>query len=364
MNRTIIRISYSIALILVLLSLPGTVLAQEKGVASRPLLVGAMVFPPLMQKTAQGGWTGFSAEIWQAVAQQMNVQFAFREYNSLESMLSALEKNEIDLIPSLQVRGRFEPTIDFSNSYLKSGLSIAVSADGEHTDFIRVFVSIFSGNNLHAITSLIVVSLLAGIIIWSFERRHNSEMFGDSHVRGVSNGIWWAIVTMTTVGYGDKAPKTIGGRAFALIWMIFSIIFISCFTANITSQLTVSEFKNKVQGFNDLYKVKAGCVAGSEGFDFLSKQGVAVIPFGSVHEGLLAIANKKIDAFVQDEILLKNLVKSEFPGRLQVVSGTFDEYFVSMALPLNSQFRKPINKALHEYMKTPHWAELLNRHVK
>lgn len=212
--------------------------------------------------------------------------------------------------------------------------------------------------------SLIFVSLMAGTIIWSFERRHNREMFGDSHVKGVCNGIWWAIVTMTTVGYGDKAPKTIGGRTFALIWMIFSIIFISCFTASITSQQTMSRLKNKVQGFNDLYNVKVGCVIRSEGFDFLTQKGVAVIPFKTIQEGLLAIENKKIDAFVQDEIILKNLVKSEFPGRLRVVSGTFDEYFVSMALPLNSQLRKPINKALQECMNTPNWAELMNRHIK
>lgn len=351
-------------LIVLLLFSPASVLAQDEGIASRPIIVGAMVFPPLMQKAANEGWTGFSADIWQAVAQQINVPFKFREFESFESMLNALEKNEIDVIPSVQVRGRFESKIDFSNSYLKSGLAIAVSTEGEHSDLTKVFVSIFSGNNLKTIMSLIFVSLLAGTIIWSFERRHNSEMFGDSHVRGVCNGIWWAIVTMTTVGYGDKAPKTIGGRTFALIWMIFSIIFISCFTASITSQQTMSRLKNKVQGFNDLYNVKVGCVIRSEGFDFLTQKGVAVIPFKTIQEGLLAIDNKKIDAFVQDEIILRNLVKSEFPGRLRVVSGTFDEYFVSMALPLNSQLRKPINKALQECMNTPSWAELMNRYIK
>ncbi len=56
-------------------------------------------------------------------------------------------------------------------------------------------------------------------------------MFGDGIVDGIGHGIWWAMMTMTTVGYSDKAPKTMGGRIIALIWMIFSIIFI----ANITT---------------------------------------------------------------------------------------------------------------------------------
>jgi voltage-gated potassium channel Kch len=95
---------------------------------------------------------------------------------------------------------------------------------------------------------------------------------------GIGHGIWWAMVTLTTVGYGDKAPKTAGERIVALIWMIFSIIFIASFTANITISLTINDLRGKVHGLNDLYNVRVGSVSRSEGFDFLTKQGIAVIP--------------------------------------------------------------------------------------
>jgi len=209
-----------------------------------------------------------------------------------------------------------------------------------------------------------LLSLITGIIVWSFERRKNSEMFGDGTVGGIGHGIWWAMVTMTTVGYGDKAPKTMGGRIVALIWMIFSIIFIACFTANITTSLTITELKGKVRGFNDLYNARVGSVPRSEGFDFLTKQGIAVIPFESIQAGLEGIANKGIDAFVLNEQILKDLVKREFPGRVQVLPGTFDEYFVSIALQDKSPLRKPVNKALLKFMKTQNWTELLNRYSK
>lgn len=43
---------------------------------------------------------------------------------------------------------------------------------------------------------------------------------------------------------------------------------------------------------------------------------------------------------------------------MQVLPGTFDNYFVSIALQDNSPFRKPVNKALLKFMKTQNWTEL------
>ena len=65
-----------------------------------------------------------------------------------------------------------------------------------------------------------------------------------------------------------------------------------------------------------------------------------------------------------DELILKHMVKREFPGRVQVVGGTFDEYFVSIALQQSSPLRKPINKTLLKFMKTESWNELLNRYIQ
>jgi len=343
---------------------PATSFSQNESSAPRVLLVGAIVSPPIYMKTADDRWEGLGVELWQAVAQQIGVPFEFREFSSLGHLLDALEKREIDVIPTLPVRERFESTMDFSQSYLKSGLSIAVPAEGIEYRWSRFFESIFLEHILKVIGLLMLLSLIAGIIAWLFERRNNSEMFGHGTVAGIGHGIWWAMVTMTTVGYGDKAPKTMGGRTIAMIWMIFSVIFIASFTANITTSLTISELRGKVRGFNDLYNARVGAISRSEGFDFLTKKGIAVITLESVQEGLAGVASKKIDAFVLDEQILKHLVKKEFPGRVQVLSQTYDEYFVSIALQQNRSLRKPINKALLKFMKTQSWTEMMNRYMQ
>ena len=346
------------------LLLPAAAFSQNQDGTPDVLRVGIIAVPPLSIKTADGQWEGFAVELWQAVAKRLGTPYEIQEFTTLEELLEALEKREIDLIPSLAVDERSESTMDFSQSYLKSGLAIAVAAEGYEFKWFHIFKSIFSIHILKAIGLLLVLSLITGVVVWGFERRRNSEMFGDGPVGGIGHGIWWAMVTMTTVGYGDKAPRTMGGRIIALAWMIFSIILIASFTANITTSLTMRELRGKVRGFDDLYHVRVGSVPGSEGFNYLTKRGVAVIPIKGVQEGLQGIAGKGVDALVLNEQILKYLTKNAFPGQVQVLPEIFDEYFVSIALQNKSQLRKPINKALLKFMKTQEWIELRNRYIQ
>jgi len=347
-----------------LLFLPENVFSQDDSVAPRKLVVGTIVAPPLYMKTADGQWEGFSIDIWQGVAQHMGVLSEFREYNGLGPLLAAIENGEIDVIPSLPAELRYEVTMDLSQSYYKSGLAIAVPAEGAGYRWMSVVAKIFSMDILMALGLLMLMSLTAGIIVCAFEKRRNREMFGEGAVKAIGHGIWWSIVTMTTVGYGDKAPKTIGGRIVAIIWMLFSIVFIASFTAKITASVTIGELQGKVRGFNDLYHARVGSISQSEASIFLINHGIAVMPFESIQEGLKDLAAKKIDAFVLNELILKYLVKNKFPGRVRVIPGTFDEYFVVIGLKEKSSLRKPINKALLKFMKTEKWSELLNRYIQ
>ena len=348
----------------VLLFLPEQAFAQDRTAAPRKLVVGTMVLPPLYVKTADNQWQGFGIELWQAIAQDLNILSEFREYSGFESLLDAIKNKEIDVIPSLPVEEGYESILDFSQSYLKSGLAIAVPGEGVSSRWMGVVASIFSRDIVKAVGLLLLISLAAGMVVWAFERRRNSDMFGEGTVKGIGHGIWWSFVTMTTVGYGDKAPKTMGGRIAALIWMLFSVVFISSFTASITTSLTMSELRGNIRGFDDLYKARVGSISQSEASDFLTNHGITVTLFESVQEGLQAVASKKIDALVMNEGILKYLVRNEFRGRIQVIPGTFDEYFVSIALQHRSPLRKPVNKALLKFMKTEKWSELMNRYSK
>ena len=73
---------------------------------------------------------------------------------------------------------------------------------------------------------IFVVMILGGLILRTLETGKITE--GE-------NPFWWAIVTMTTVGYGDFAPSTPEGRIFAVLVMFAGISFTAMFTAVISS---------------------------------------------------------------------------------------------------------------------------------
>jgi len=86
-------------------------------------------------------------------------------------------------------------------------------------------------NRLFWIVALIVmVVLISGNVILIFERAPDREEF-----KSPADGIWWAVVTLTTVGYGDHFPVTGAGRALGVVLMFSSIILVSLFTATVSS---------------------------------------------------------------------------------------------------------------------------------
>jgi voltage-gated potassium channel Kch len=79
--------------------------------------------------------------------------------------------------------------------------------------------------------STIVVATLAVVVISGVLMR----VFDHDEFDNVWIGMWWAIQTVTTVGYGDVAPKDVFGRLVASVVMLQGIAFIAIITAVITS---------------------------------------------------------------------------------------------------------------------------------
>jgi len=80
----------------------------------------------------------------------------------------------------------------------------------------------------------------------------------QANIHGFWEGIWWAIVTITTTGFGDRYPVTNGGRFLAILVMFGGIGLISILTATISSYFVESRLR-KGQGL-DKIKLKGHIV--------------------------------------------------------------------------------------------------------
>jgi polar amino acid transport system substrate-binding protein len=361
-HKMVIARVLGVAMLWIFTLSPVNVLAQADRATPDRVVAGTGDAPPFAMKTKDGRWEGLAIELWQRIAQKLGVQFELREY-SPDQLLDAVKRGEVDVIPALAVTEQHEMLMDLSLPFLTSGTAIAVAAEPTQHSWLRFAGRLVSLNVLPVIGLLILLSLTSGTIVWLFEARQNPDMFGGGTLRGIGLGIWWAVVTLTTVGYGDQTPKTMGGRMVALIWMFASVILIASFTAAITTSFTVGELQGKVRGLSDLPDVRVGSLSHSQALNFLAKRGIAVLPFEDAKDGLQAIVDKKIDAFVFNEAVLRHLVRTEFPGRVQVLPSTFDHYYVSMAVQPGSPLREPLNRALLEITAKDDWRRLVELYM-
>lgn len=88
---------------------------------------------------------------------------------------------------------------------------------------------VLSGESLPAaMATLFGMVFVFGAATFTLEHGHNPQF------KELSDALWWAFVTITTVGYGDIVPTTAAGRVIAAMTMVVGIIIYSLLVANLT----------------------------------------------------------------------------------------------------------------------------------
>ena len=105
---------------------------------------------------------------------------------------------------------------------------------------ISLPVKIFRGvkNCSQILLLCALLSIAFGITVWLFERCNNPMFETHCFLRGGGTGIWWSVVTMSSVGYGDIVPVSAPGKGLAYIWLLAGVMVTAVVTATVTDTVT------------------------------------------------------------------------------------------------------------------------------
>lgn len=355
----------ALTVLLSLVVLSPALRAQETAAPQEKLIIGTKAAPPFAFQEA-GRWTGASIDLWMELARELGLKYEIRGFGEdLNALLEAVQRGEVDAgMAAITVNGDRERLMDFSHPFYSTGYGIAVRPVEKQT-WKTTASKIFSWQVLRVVVLLAGVLLVMGLLIWILERRANPEQFGGSVPSGLWSGFWWAAVTMTTVGYGDKSPKTVPGRILSLIWMFTALFLIGIFIANMTSALTVGQLGGPIRGLEDLANAKVATLRGSTSEAWLRDNRLGQLRYyDDPQEALEAVARGSMDAMFYDKPLLEYSVAQTMTDRVELLRENFGHQDYAIALPEGSALREPLNRALLSPGIQAVWRDILFRYLQ
>jgi ABC-type amino acid transport substrate-binding protein len=350
----------SAAVLALLCCVPAAAQEEAASTPAEPLRVGVKESPPFVIRDGRGELAGLSMTLWRQAAERLGLEYEVQEF-SLKELLDRVAAGEVDVaVASLTVTPERELAMDFTHPYFTSGLGVAVSTEAE-AGILAFLARFVSAEFLSVLAFLALLLLLSGFLVWVFERRANPEEFGGKPLAGVFSAFWWSAVTMTTVGYGDKAPRTVPGRCVALVWMFTGVIIISSITAAITSALTVRQLGASIKNPDDLASARVATLAGSTSEAYLDERGIRHITFPSVEAALDAVLTGRADAAVYDAPILRYSVQNRPDDPLQVLPFVFQRQDYGFALKSGSRLREALNVELLDVIGSDLWRDEQSR---
>ncbi|WP_083269671.1 transporter substrate-binding domain-containing protein [Bosea vaviloviae] len=336
----------------------------EPSVPQARLVIGTMRAPPFVLRGDDGVWSGLSIELWQQIATALKLEFEMREFDyDPDGLLNAVERNEIDIaVAALPVTPEGEARFDYSHPYFAAGLGIAVKVEPQRS-VLGTLASIVTWQSLITVAGLLGLLVTVGALIWLFERRRNPEHFDPRPAYGIADGVWWAAVTMTTTGYGDKTPLTWRGRTIGLVWMFASIFCIALFSATLASSFVVGKLKTGITGPADLPRSRIAAVAGTVGEQWLGLQGMTARSYPFVIQASKALRRGEVEALVFERPILGYMIKEYGWKDLVVLPQTLAVRDYAFAFPHDSAVKEKINRTLLTITQRREWRETVQRYV-
>jgi len=276
-------------------------------------------YPPYLMKDGEGNMTGVFHDAFKDIINKCCRCCGINSSNSLNysreamnftELSECMKSDEIDFVfPVLGKHVKRNPYNKARFQELFPSPGIAVSKNRTHLEQgakWNVIHEFFQTWTVLVLTLLL--NAIFGILIWALDFRSNPKEFPPSFCRGSLEGIWWAFVTMTTVGYGDKAPKFLLARVLSVVWMFMGVAVMAYLTAIMTTALT----SGTVKDHKVIVNKKLGVLAGSQGHSEGIKQGAIVEQYNDLEALSAGLSNNEVEGILLD-VFTTNYLSNKHP---------------------------------------------------
>jgi len=328
----------------------------------RKIRVGVSYTPPYIL-IERGNLSGVCIDLWRMISDTLKLRYEYKVYTSVDSLLRDVHAGIIDInIGPLTASTERLEKLRFSVPFYVSNLGIATRIE-KQSPLLHVLENMISWKIIRTLLFLLGVVSVFAIILWLAERKGNALQFRPG-IKGVTDGIWWAFVTMTTVGYGDKIPKTGLGRVLAILWMFFAIGLFFVASGVVSSEMTVTQLQSQIKNPGDLSRCKVGAIYESGYAETLARHNIRFTLFTSPWDGLTSVATGLTDAFVGDQAILNYLIeKYNLNDKIIIIpSGLNLQYLSFTTSRTNTELMDRINPALVNVIDGDIWEDILSRY--
>jgi len=326
-----------------------------------PLRVAVYDVPPYGSVDAEGLFSGASVDLWRRVAEDLHLTYRFIAVAQMEDVITGVERGQFDAaIGAITITPARLARVEFTYPAHRSGVAVAFPKQTGPIAAIMSYVAV-----LRELGPLIALTLvLIGVLMWIFERRRRlAANPGERGVTSLSDGIYWAAVTMTTVGYGDVTPLTPVGRFIAVLWMLGSLTLISLLTTSVVARMTADAVTSApIARTSDLDGKQLAAVANSSGAEYLDEQHLRYTKYANLKDALNSLVGGQSDAVVNSVGTLEYAISTHFSGVIPMPNGLLAPSYMAFALPSNSSLKKPLDRALIEITASASWRSLESRY--
>lgn len=313
------------------------------------LRVAAVVVPPFVMEQ-NGALTGFNIELWNAIAARLNLRTSYQILPDGGALEEAMRSNRADLtVAPVVITSARDAAFDFSIPTSEASLQIMVRATGEKArvagplrELLRL---LFSRTTVVWLGIALLLVLIPAHLVWLVERRHEGGIIKNrNYFPGIFEAIYWAVSTLTT--QAETMPRQWMARLLSIFWMFTGVVFVSFYTAQLTTALTVEQIRGAIEGPGDLPGKQVATLAHSAPVDYLRELHAQVQEFPTPDQMFETLLDKRVDAVVFGTQVLLYYAAREGKGRVKIVGPQFDNAPIAIMFQLNSPWRRKVDGAL------------------